>query len=171
MMMLSKMRLCTMCDRLSVHAKVCARCKVDHYCSRECQVAHWPVHRLLCTPHHRKNRRMMKKLQKAAIRVICSTEHERLRQNHPSHTLTLQYVGANDKPSEEFLVREMHLAMGYAVHHVILTDRLLPPPSSIIRGVLRPTPENRRSCRGYYMELSAWVGKHGNSLTGGITLR
>jgi hypothetical protein len=26
----------------------CARCKTDKYCSRECQVADWPVHKKIC---------------------------------------------------------------------------------------------------------------------------
>jgi len=28
----------------------CARCKVKYYCSRECQVAHWPVNKKGCRP-------------------------------------------------------------------------------------------------------------------------
>jgi hypothetical protein len=164
---MTKMRVCSGCDVTGQKSKVCSNCKVDHYCSPECQLAHWPVHSRLCTPQI-KNRRMMKKLQKAAVRVLDSTEYERLRQNHPSHTLMLQYVGANDNPSDEFLVREMHIAMKYAecVNHPVIC--LLPPHSSTMQGVLRPTPENRRSYGGCYMELSAWVGKDGSSITGGI---
>ena len=165
MMMLSKMRLCTMCDRLSVHAKVCARCKVDHYCSRECQAAHWPAHRPVCSPNQKNNRRVMKKLKKAALRLLESTEHERFQQRHPSQILVLQYVGTNVKPSEEMLMREMHIAMVYAEHRVLRTDRL-PPPSSIIQGAVRPTPERQRLLFGGclergYIALSAWVGKSG----------
>jgi len=33
-------------DRLSL--SVCSRCMVEHYCSKECQVADWPVHKPLC---------------------------------------------------------------------------------------------------------------------------
>ena len=29
--------------------RVCGRCKTQHYCSRECQVADWPVHRKACS--------------------------------------------------------------------------------------------------------------------------
>jgi hypothetical protein len=26
----------------------CGRCRVAHYCSRECQVHHYPIHKLIC---------------------------------------------------------------------------------------------------------------------------
>ena len=32
---------------------VCSRCRVDQYCSRECQVAHWPEHRMVCDAYTR----------------------------------------------------------------------------------------------------------------------
>jgi hypothetical protein len=28
--------------------KRCSRCHVESYCDRECQVAHWPVHKIIC---------------------------------------------------------------------------------------------------------------------------
>ena len=28
----------------------CKRCRCVQYCGRQCQKAHWPVHRLRCTP-------------------------------------------------------------------------------------------------------------------------
>ena len=27
---------------------VCSKCRVSHYCSRECQIAHWPSHKCYC---------------------------------------------------------------------------------------------------------------------------
>lgn len=35
-------------DRRIGHAKVCSRCRSERYCSRECQVAHWPIHKQTC---------------------------------------------------------------------------------------------------------------------------
>lgn len=37
---------CALCETSST--RVCARCKSSHYCSKECQVDDWPVHKLLC---------------------------------------------------------------------------------------------------------------------------
>ncbi|KAH6975009.1 hypothetical protein BKA56DRAFT_589904 [Ilyonectria sp. MPI-CAGE-AT-0026] len=37
---------CTICE--TPGARACARCKSSHYCSKECQLDDWPVHKLLC---------------------------------------------------------------------------------------------------------------------------
>lgn len=36
-----------MCETTGV-SLVCSRCKVLHYCSKECQSKHWPAHKTLC---------------------------------------------------------------------------------------------------------------------------
>jgi len=45
-----KMGLCWYCGqkRERVALSVCSRCMVMQYCSRECQVAHWPKHKVDC---------------------------------------------------------------------------------------------------------------------------
>jgi len=35
-------------SEVSVSNKACLGCKVVYYCSRECQVVHWKVHKSLC---------------------------------------------------------------------------------------------------------------------------
>lgn len=45
---------CTNCLKsaaeLDIKLKQCGKCHVQPYCSRECQVAHWPIHKQLCSP-------------------------------------------------------------------------------------------------------------------------
>lgn len=45
-----KMGICCHCKvgKERVHLSVCGRCMAYHYCSRECQVAHWPKHKMKC---------------------------------------------------------------------------------------------------------------------------
>eukprot|EP00397_Hematodinium_sp_SG-2012_P048327 GEMP01055321.1.p1 GENE.GEMP01055321.1~~GEMP01055321.1.p1 ORF type:complete len:497 (+),score=90.20 GEMP01055321.1:41-1492(+) len=38
--------ICAKCDQLS--SMRCSRCKKEWYCSRDCQVAHWPDHKIMC---------------------------------------------------------------------------------------------------------------------------
>lgn len=48
----SKVRICEYCDRIPEDGggdfKYCTICRVCCYCSKECQVAHWKDHKLLC---------------------------------------------------------------------------------------------------------------------------
>lgn len=41
-------RVCSFCKRCSDTLKKCKRCGVAQYCNRECQVGHWPKHKLEC---------------------------------------------------------------------------------------------------------------------------
>ena len=45
-----KMGRCYGCKEEKERASlsVCSRCMVTHYCSRECQVTHWPKHKREC---------------------------------------------------------------------------------------------------------------------------
>ncbi|KAF8631507.1 hypothetical protein AX15_002370 [Amanita polypyramis BW_CC] len=37
-------------DNVTKPLKNCRRCQVARYCSKECQVQHWPTHKLMCKP-------------------------------------------------------------------------------------------------------------------------
>ena len=52
---LPKMGLCCQCavEKERVSLSVCSRCRVFQYCSRECQIASWPKHRIDCDICHR----------------------------------------------------------------------------------------------------------------------
>jgi hypothetical protein len=39
--------VCAACGQVDAK-KVCPRCKLTRYCGRDCQVAHWPVHKTEC---------------------------------------------------------------------------------------------------------------------------
>jgi len=50
-----KMGFCHGCQKEYGRASqsVCSRCMIEQYCSRECQVANWPVHERLCNAYVR----------------------------------------------------------------------------------------------------------------------
>lgn len=39
---------CRQCFKVMDKRKNCSRCKTVYYCSRDCQVAHWPIHKREC---------------------------------------------------------------------------------------------------------------------------
>jgi hypothetical protein len=39
---------CETCGKTGNHMKTCAKCHVTNYCSRECQISNWPVHKVNC---------------------------------------------------------------------------------------------------------------------------
>jgi len=42
--------ICTYCRSSSPQtAKICGACKLEPYCSRQCQKADWPIHKQICT--------------------------------------------------------------------------------------------------------------------------
>jgi hypothetical protein len=45
-----KMTECATCHNRDVKQKKCGRCEAVHYCSPECQKAHWKTHKLTCVP-------------------------------------------------------------------------------------------------------------------------
>jgi hypothetical protein len=50
---LPKVGCCYHCDEVKEREllSVCSRCRIHHYCSRECQVADWPEHERFCDGH------------------------------------------------------------------------------------------------------------------------
>ena len=53
-----KMGICNNCEEVKerVALSVCGRCKIAHYCSRECQIAAWPEHERRCDVYVEANR-------------------------------------------------------------------------------------------------------------------
>ena len=56
---LPKVGKCFSCNAVKERAllSVCSRCRVNQYCSRECQVAHWPKHEKFCDEYVRAHSR------------------------------------------------------------------------------------------------------------------
>jgi len=54
----SKMGKCHNCEEVKerVALSVCGRCKIAHYCSRECQISAWPEHERRCDEYVKANR-------------------------------------------------------------------------------------------------------------------
>ena len=42
--------VCVKCEAVVQHLSRCSRCRQVVYCSRKCQVDHWPVHKRVCVP-------------------------------------------------------------------------------------------------------------------------
>src|SRR5690348_15476538 len=64
---------CQHCLRLESDTKykLCSQCGIVWYCSRECQVEHWEIHREKCEPAPKKESRQVKRhLQH--LRLHCS---------------------------------------------------------------------------------------------------
>ena len=59
-------------DDIGCKLRVCSKCKVGQYCSRECQVAHWPVHKERCKEIAAYEEKMAKQLtpEEAGIRNL-----------------------------------------------------------------------------------------------------
>lgn len=46
-----KVRMCRCCNKketVQQRYKACSRCSISYYCSKECQLTDWPVHKLQC---------------------------------------------------------------------------------------------------------------------------
>ncbi|KAJ7779587.1 hypothetical protein B0H16DRAFT_1499301 [Mycena metata] len=43
-------RVCTNCVETHEKMLMCSKCKFVWYCSKECQIKHWPMHKKSCTP-------------------------------------------------------------------------------------------------------------------------
>jgi hypothetical protein len=41
-------RSCYFCFKTNASMQKCARCVKAHYCSKECQLTHWPLHKKEC---------------------------------------------------------------------------------------------------------------------------
>ena len=42
--------VCFNCERDNGNEKTCSRCKINKYCSVQCQTMHWPRHKVNCLP-------------------------------------------------------------------------------------------------------------------------
>lgn len=42
---------CAKCHKVGVDTLRCGKCRVANYCSRDCQVAHWKMHKAQCNAH------------------------------------------------------------------------------------------------------------------------
>lgn len=47
----NQVRLCAKCCRHSFSSRRCARCRLQWYCSKECQVSDWSNHKAICKVH------------------------------------------------------------------------------------------------------------------------
>lgn len=69
---------CIYCKK-KAKCKFCSRCKIASYCSRECQVAHWPTHKDQCQETAPVITKLHKRLQSIFLHSDLTTEHKRIK--------------------------------------------------------------------------------------------
>ena len=62
--------LCVQCNRPCEKTRWCSGCKASTYCSEECQLLAWPVHKLFCTPNKEENRQSHKTLNRLITPIL-----------------------------------------------------------------------------------------------------
>jgi len=67
---ISKMGRCFNCkiEKERVNLSVCSKCMVTQYCSRECQVARWPGHKMVCDKRYQYN--LKKQIEEKEQQVV-----------------------------------------------------------------------------------------------------
>ncbi|GFH52343.1 hypothetical protein CTEN210_08819 [Chaetoceros tenuissimus] len=106
--------ICTNCNKtrgdLGRKLRVCSKCECEKYCSRECQVAHWPIHKKNCkeiaayeekmakimNPAEAKIRNLLEKNWRFKatmllnIIVLSTLKHEELEQQPPAKVVYVE---------------------------------------------------------------------------------
>ena len=163
-MPIEKYRTCAFCDRYTPDSKVCTGCRINHYCSKKCQIEHWPLHKLDCSTD-KTNSRIGKNLVKIATKFLEAEEYVKLRKRYPLHTLVIQYFGNHRKPSIEFLEKELYTAFKY------VECSCNKPTHLVVETVLRFTPPEISDSFFDYIDLYAWTGKRGLAINSGIGIQ
>ena len=78
---------CAFCGKASF--ETCTNCMATHYCSKACQVKHWPVHKIPCkeSPIYKKNQEL------AALKKVLAEQEETLGMDHEETLSTVSAIG------------------------------------------------------------------------------
>jgi hypothetical protein len=97
--------LCQYCKNRSEHTKVCSACKGVRYCSKECQKADWPQHKLKCAD--------LKAYMESSPHVGTKTHDQ-------DRTLALRYLELHIHDIEQ-LFQENNLGKDEGIIHLDMT--------------------------------------------------